>query len=61
MPQRSKSMVDFVVTPSMSHRDGAWPCQHDWFSSLNVPIFSKSSDTVIWDFHPTTIAETSDL
>ena len=41
--------VDFVVTPVMPHRNGAWPVQHEWLQQLNVPIHCESDDAVIWD------------
>ncbi len=54
------SEVDFVVTPSMPHQGDAWPCQHRWLSTLDVPVFAKSRDVVIWDLRTTNVADADD-
>ena len=41
--------IDFVITPAMPHRGGAWPVQHAWLQQLNVPIHCESDEAVIWD------------
>jgi len=55
-----QSDIDFVVTPSMPHRDDAWPCQHRWLSTLDIPVFAESEDAVIWDLRHTRMADAYD-
>ncbi len=55
-----ESQVDFVVTPSMPHRGDAWPTQHAWLSTLDILIFAKSKNAVIWDLRPAIVAEAND-